>query len=381
MGIRKVIKAISRNMTIITIGAAFVLGFIGMSDVKAVLLNPSEDSVALLDTSTWFKKTDTGNAAGEDEGLRIVSEIGLSEEELEALNNRGSGTSAVETDENGSPIDVSDPSANQGDSADASVSDGTGDSTLETPIAGSSSTDESLDLSMNGSLTDASNTDVSDPKISSESDTKTSETTKAPQESTNATTTESTKETTTEAPVDTTTEPKETEPPQETPEETAPPETTTEAPPETTTEAPPETTTEAPPETTAADSGSMGATGGSYDTDWAKTVLSLVNEERAANGLGALEWSGSLAKAAKTRAAEIVVKWSHTRPDGSDWWTVSDLTYGENLAYGQTSPSEVVEAWMNSAGHKANILGDYSTLGVACYCYDGTYYWVQEFGY
>ncbi|MBO4688856.1 MAG: CAP domain-containing protein [Clostridiales bacterium] len=372
MGIRKVIKAISKNMTIITIGAAFVLGFIGMSDVKAVLLNPSEDSVALLDTSTWFMKTDTGNAAGEDEGLRIVSEIGLSEEELEALNNRGSNESTVETDENGNPIDVSDPSANQG-GADTSVSDNTGTDTLETPVDSSSSTDESLDPNMSGSMTE-----TSDPKISSDTETKTSETT---QEPTSATTTESAKVTT----VETTEEPKETEAPEvtEPPETTteAPPETTTEEPTETTTEAPPETTTEAPPETTAADSGSMGATGGSYDTDWAKTVLSLVNEERAANGLGALEWSGSLAKAAKTRAAEIVVKWSHTRPDGSEWWTVSDLTYGENLAYGQTSPSEVVEAWMNSAGHKANILGDYSSIGVACYYYDGTYYWVQEFGY
>ncbi|MBR5975396.1 MAG: hypothetical protein IK020_09465 [Clostridiales bacterium] len=380
MGIRKVIKAISKNMTIITIGAAFVLGFIGMSDVKAVLLNPSDDSVALLDTSTWFKKTDTGNAAGEDEGLRIVSEIGLSEEELTALNNRGSGTSAVETDENGNPIITSDPSDDQGGDVEA-TSESAGDSTSETPVEISDSTDENMDPSMSESVTDVPGTGADDPKISSGTDSKTSETTKDPKESTDATTAETTKVTaTTEAPADTTSEPKETEPPKETPDDTEPAETTTE-PPETTTEAP-TTTTEAPPETTtAADSGSMGASGGSYDTDWAKTVLSLVNEERAANGLGALEWSGSLAKAAKTRASEIVVKWSHTRPDGSDWWTVSDLTYGENLAYGQTSPSEVVEAWMNSAGHKANILGDYSTIGVACYCYDGTYYWVQEFGY
>lgn len=380
MGLGKIVKLISKNMTIITIGAAFVLGFIGMSDVKAVLLNPSDDSVALFDTSTWFKKNDTGNAAGEDEGLRIVSEIGLSDEEIEAMNTRGSSEDAVETDEDGNPVDPSAASDDPALATDENSSETTEESTSETTADATSTTDTS-DPSLSESSTAAT---TEDPKATT---TKTSETTK---ESTTVTTTE---ETTTEAPETTTeaTEPptENTEPPETTteappPETTeAPPETTTEAPPETTTEAPPETTTEAPPpETTTEAPDSMGATGGSYDGDWAKTVLSLVNDERAANGLGPLEWSGGLAKAAKIRATEIVVKWSHTRPDGSEWWTVSDLTYGENLAYGQTSPSEVVEAWMNSSGHKANILSSsFTTLGVACYCYDGTYYWVQEFGY
>ena len=368
----KVIKAITKNLTIISIGVAFVLGFIGMSDVKAVLLNPSEseDSIALLDTSTWFKKTDSGDINGEDVGLRIVSEIGLTDEEQEQLNNRGANATTVETDENGNPID---PSA----TTDETVVDP--DQTSDPSAEISESSDETIDPSL--SETDTSDTDVSDPNATTSADpsatesseTKTSETTKETSETTKETTTSEETETTTEAPAETTAEPADTTQAPETQETTAEPETTTTEALETTTEA---TTT--PEETEPA---SLGRTDGTYDTDWAKTVLDLVNAEREANGLAPLSWSGSLAKAAKVRATEIVVKWSHTRPDGSEWWTVSDLTYGENLAYGQTSPSEVVEAWMNSSGHKANILGDYNTLGVACYVCDGVYYWVQEFGY
>ncbi|MBR3056465.1 MAG: CAP domain-containing protein [Clostridiales bacterium] len=113
----------------------------------------------------------------------------------------------------------------------------------------------------------------------------------------------------------------------------------------------------------------------------AKAVLTLINNEREANGLGALSWGGTLAKAADIRATELVVSFSHTRPDGSDWWTAgAQLQMGENLAFGQTSASEVVAAWMNSPTHRDNILNSYySSLGVSCYYCNGTYYWVQEF--
>ncbi len=109
----------------------------------------------------------------------------------------------------------------------------------------------------------------------------------------------------------------------------------------------------------------------------------LVNEQRASNGLMALSWSNDLNQAAQVRAQECQQLFSHTRPDGSDWWTVnSDLMFGENLAKGYDSAATVVEAWMNSATHRAAILNnEFTTAGIAIYLgNDGTWYWAEEFG-
>lgn len=104
----------------------------------------------------------------------------------------------------------------------------------------------------------------------------------------------------------------------------------------------------------------------------------LINEARAANGLAPLSWSGSLADCAYVRASEASEVFSHTRPDGSDWWTVNpDIMYGENLADGQTNAQWVFDDWMNSPTHRDNILGDYTTYGSARV--GNT--WAQEFGY
>lgn len=77
--------------------------------------------------------------------------------------------------------------------------------------------------------------------------------------------------------------------------------------------------------------------------------------------------------AAKIRANEILKSFSHTRPDGRAFSTAlneAGATYsgaGENIAKGQRTPEEVVNAWMNSAGHRANILNSkYKYLGVGC---------------
>lgn len=116
----------------------------------------------------------------------------------------------------------------------------------------------------------------------------------------------------------------------------------------------------------------------------AQEAFELTNQERAAAGLPALAWSNGLADAAFVRAQEIVGTFSHTRPDGSDWWTVnSSIMYGENLARGFSSASGAVQGWMNSPTHKANIMdGGYRTLGIAVFQgSDGRWYWAQEFGY
>ena len=102
-------------------------------------------------------------------------------------------------------------------------------------------------------------------------------------------------------------------------------------------------------------------------------ALDIVNAKRAENGLAALNW----------RAQEAASKFSHTRPNGKDWYTVnSELMWGENLAKGYDSAQSVVDAWMASPTHAANILaGDFTTCSIAVYETNGKLYFAQEFGY
>lgn len=110
-----------------------------------------------------------------------------------------------------------------------------------------------------------------------------------------------------------------------------------------------------------------------------------VNEVRTSNGLSAVKIVdvGALADAAVVRANECYIKWSHTRPNGMEWYTVnSDVQWGENLAYGYSNANSVVDAWMASPTHKANILcGDFKQMSIKIYVRDGVYYWAQEFDY
>ena len=116
-------------------------------------------------------------------------------------------------------------------------------------------------------------------------------------------------------------------------------------------------------------------------------ILQLVNQERKAIGLSPLSsGNAKLTSAAQKRAGEQVIVFSHTRPDGSKWSTVLSengikyTTAGENVAYGQKSAKEVMTAWMNSSGHRANILNaDFSEIGIGVYYKNGTYYWSQLF--
>ena len=120
---------------------------------------------------------------------------------------------------------------------------------------------------------------------------------------------------------------------------------------------------------------------------FAKQVVNLVNEERAKAGLSALVLDETLASAAMVRATEIETSFSHTRPDGRSFSTVlSDMGIqyrrsGENIAWGQQSPQAVMEGWMNSKGHRANILNpNFTKIGVG-YRKNaaGRTYWTQLF--
>lgn len=121
--------------------------------------------------------------------------------------------------------------------------------------------------------------------------------------------------------------------------------------------------------------------GGQSMTSMAAQVISEVNEERAKAGLSPLTMSAELTGAACVRANEIVEVFSHTRPDGTKWSTVSSMAYGENIAKGQRSAEHVMAAWMSSQGHRENILrASYGSIGVCALKVDGVIYWVQLFG-
>ena len=174
---------------------------------------------------------------------------------------------------------------------------------------------------------------------------------------------------------------------------TTPPAVTTTA--ETTTATPAVTTTAA---TTTAPAVVMEVThaeNGVFQDALAYEVLSLINAERAKEGLAALSWDNEYTVSAKIRVAELPHLWSHTRPDGREWMTVIEemgIDYNhiaENCAFGGSSqnsvswftPQEAVEMWMNSEGHRVNILSDkYELLGVACYDENGFRYYVKHFG-
>lgn len=116
--------------------------------------------------------------------------------------------------------------------------------------------------------------------------------------------------------------------------------------------------------------------------DLAGHVVDLVNAERAKQGLRALKMNAELTRAARVRAGEITRTFSHTRPNGASWSTVSASAYGENIARGQKSAEKVVAAWMSSStGHRENILRPgYGSIGVCAVNYNGMMYWVQLFG-
>ena len=126
--------------------------------------------------------------------------------------------------------------------------------------------------------------------------------------------------------------------------------------------------------------------------DFESDVLDLVNDERAAEGLDPLSYDADLTSAARGHSQDMGLNgyFSHTSQDGrspGDRITAAGYswnTYGENIAAGQTTPAAVVAGWMNSPGHRANILSpNFCDLGVG-YAYVASspygHYWTQNFG-
>jgi len=122
--------------------------------------------------------------------------------------------------------------------------------------------------------------------------------------------------------------------------------------------------------------------------EYIEEVLRLVNIERKKNGVSELKTTDALSEAADIRAKELIEKYDHTRPDGRDCFTVlaeCNIPFGavgENIAAGYNTPARVVKGWMNSPGHRKNILNSkYSKIGIGYSECNDTYgtYWVQVF--
>lgn len=130
---------------------------------------------------------------------------------------------------------------------------------------------------------------------------------------------------------------------------------------------------------------------GTRDYEKAYEIAEMVNAERRSRGLSEYQIDSHLMDCAMIRAAEIAVRYDieHLRPTGEVWYTLLDLTRfngaGENIAAHQASITEVMNAWMNSEGHRKNILDewgyDFNAMGIGVFKSElGLYYWVQWFG-
>ena len=115
-------------------------------------------------------------------------------------------------------------------------------------------------------------------------------------------------------------------------------------------------------------------------------VLKLVNAERAKRSLSPLSTNTGITNVAHLRAKEIAQYFSHTRPNGKNCFTAADElgvahSYaGENIAFNYPTPADVVKGWMDSQGHRDNILNSrFTKIGVGCYEINGALYWVQFF--
>ncbi|WP_098017229.1 CAP domain-containing protein [Streptomyces sp. b62] len=145
----------------------------------------------------------------------------------------------------------------------------------------------------------------------------------------------------------------------------------------------------APPKTSAAPPPSKNPSPSPTDASARSEVLALVNQERAKVGCSPLSTSAPLTSLAQNFSEDMAARgfFDHTDPDGDTPWDraaqagVQGLA-AENIARGQADAQAVMEGWMNSEGHRANILNcDYKTIGIGVHEGSGGPWWVQNFGF
>jgi uncharacterized protein YkwD len=155
----------------------------------------------------------------------------------------------------------------------------------------------------------------------------------------------------------------------------------------TTGSAPSATASAAP--TTSAAAPARRATTPADDTSAQAAVLALVNQERAKVGCSPVTASAPLTSLAQNFSDDMAARgfFDHTDPDGRTPWDRASKAGvkglgGENIARGQADAQAVMDSWMNSKGHRANILNcDYKTLGVGVHFGSGGPWWTQDFGF
>lgn len=121
---------------------------------------------------------------------------------------------------------------------------------------------------------------------------------------------------------------------------------------------------------------------GKFNYDYANEMLGYINDYRAQNGLKKLKSDFNLTESAMLRAAECSVLCSHTRPNSKQWSSVVEWeeAVAENFAMGFTNPRDATDAYYSSEGHRANMLGDYTRVGVGVFTLDnGTNFWIHIF--
>ncbi|MCX4532356.1 CAP domain-containing protein [Streptomyces sp. NBC_00841] len=156
---------------------------------------------------------------------------------------------------------------------------------------------------------------------------------------------------------------------------------------ETTGSAPSATASAAP--TTSAAVPALRATTPAGDTSARAAVLALVNQERAKVGCSPVTASAPLTSLAQNFSDDMAARgfFDHTDPDGRTPWDRASKAGvkglgGENIARGQADAQAVMDSWMKSEGHRANILNcDYKTLGVGVHFGSGGPWWTQDFGF
>ncbi|MCF6476799.1 CAP domain-containing protein, partial [Nonomuraea sp. MG754425] len=129
---------------------------------------------------------------------------------------------------------------------------------------------------------------------------------------------------------------------------------------------------------------------GTVGTAEENEVIRLVNAERAKGGCSAVKHDPQLRAAAYGHSADMAAKnyFSHTSKDGRSFMDrikaagfTGGSAWAENIAMGQRTPAQVMQSWMNSSGHKANIMNcRYNLIGVGlAKNSSGTPYWTQDF--
>lgn len=151
----------------------------------------------------------------------------------------------------------------------------------------------------------------------------------------------------------------------------------------------PSRTPSAPQRTTPAAPDRPSSPPDSVNSSAERQVLSLVNQERAKAGCRPVRADGQLTSLARDFSKDMAARgfFSHTDPDGNSPWDRAEARGiknmgGENIARGQANAQAVMNGWMNSPGHRANILNcDFTSLGVGAHFAQGGPWWTQAFGF